>query len=336
MQSTRYELQLQKFKTALIKAEELHNQDRTQHIAHILYELDARTPFFQLQGLARIDSNISKHKDDAEKWLLQFKKMEDAFGQYDFWYALESVSIQKKLDQKIIDFIKKQTLIHLGLLEAALIESGWISKENGTFKASDAPLMKLAKKFKKIKWLSHEKERNKLVKFLVSEMNEIEEKLKSGELDLTQIEEGIHELRRKLRWLGIYSSALNGKIVFPEISEKLPLNHKVTKKALKMKFNQLPDNAEELSKVYFLPGGFIGIGEIIYSIGEIKDPALITEELTKIATLTKSNVAKLKKALGKDYMTHETAIELTKDLLAKSLTKEEILKHSIQYFKQQL
>ena len=336
MQSTRYELQLQKFKTALNRAEELHNQHRTIHFAHILYELDARTPFFQLQGLARIDSNISKHKDDAKKWLLQFKKMEDAFSQYDFWYSLEAVSIEKKLDKKIIDFIKNQSFIQLGLLEAALIESGWIIKENEVFKTSDAPFIKLAKKFKKIKWLSHKKERNKLVKFLVSEMNEIDEKLKSGELDLTQIEEGIHELRRKLRWLGIYSSALNGKIVFPEHDDKLPLNEKVTKKALKMKFNQLPENPEERSKVYFLPGGFIGIGEIIYSIGEIKDPALITEELTKIATLTKSNQAKLKKALGKDYMTHETAIALTKDLLASSFHKDEILKHSIEYFKNQL
>ena len=34
-----------------------------------------------------------------------------------------------------------------------------------------------------------------------------------NKLNLNDLENGIHEFRRKLRWVGIYSSALNGKVV---------------------------------------------------------------------------------------------------------------------------
>ena len=336
MQTKRYNKLLQNFYNSLVSAHQQFSKDRSQHIAHLLYNLDARTSFFQLQGLARIDTKISKHKKDAEKWLLHFKTLEDAFGKYDFWVALEEICIQKKMDSKLISYLTTQKLIHLGLLEAALLQSGWLVKEVDSYVVSDEPLKKFTKKFNKIAWLSHGKERKKLLKFLVEEIEEIRDKLSTGEIDLTQIEEGIHELRRKLRWLGIYSSALNGKIVFPEISKSHALSKYVTDKALALKFNQLPNNLEEQEKVFFLPGAFILLGEIINDIGNIKDPALVTEELTKIANVIKLNKSSLNKKLGSDFMTHETAIKLTKKLMKEKLEKTALLDHTISYFKQQL
>ena len=38
-------------------------------------------------------------------------------------------------------------------------------------------------------------------------------KLVNNKLNLNDLDNGIHELSRKLRWVGIYSSALNGKVV---------------------------------------------------------------------------------------------------------------------------
>ena len=59
-------------------------------------------------------------------------------------------------------------------------------------------------------WIKEEKETKKLTKFFRDEASSLHEKIVSGEIDLNHIEDGIHELRRKLRWLGIYSSALLG------------------------------------------------------------------------------------------------------------------------------
>ena len=38
-------------------------------------------------------------------------------------------------------------------------------------------------------------------------------KVKHNKFNYNNLEEGIHEFRRRLRWIGIYSSALNGKVI---------------------------------------------------------------------------------------------------------------------------
>ena len=47
----------------------------------------------------------------------------------------------------------------------------------------------------------------------IKEIDSIHNKLVNNKLNLNDLENGIHEFRRKLRWVGIYSSALNGKLV---------------------------------------------------------------------------------------------------------------------------
>jgi len=47
----------------------------------------------------------------------------------------------------------------------------------------------------------------------IKEIDSIHNKLVNNKLNLNDLENGIHEFRRKLRWVGIYSSALNGKVV---------------------------------------------------------------------------------------------------------------------------
>ena len=79
LSKSRYEYQLNLFRTALMESISIHKSDQKKIPGITLYEKNARTPLFQLQGLARIDSKISRHKDLGAEWLDQFKKIEDGY-----------------------------------------------------------------------------------------------------------------------------------------------------------------------------------------------------------------------------------------------------------------
>ena len=57
------------------------------------------------------------------------------------------------------------------------------------------------------------RERKEMAAFLRDEVTEILKRLEGGRIDLGKVEEGIHELRRKLRWIPTYGLAAGGKII---------------------------------------------------------------------------------------------------------------------------
>ena len=101
-------------------------------------------------------------------------------------------------------------------------------------------------------------------------------------------------------------------------------------------FNQLPKNPEEKELVYFLPGGFYAMSDLIKTIGDIKDPALYTEEMSRIATLFKIKSQDIKKKLGTDFASHTDTVKKARAVIESKVNKELILKHISDYFESQL
>ena len=58
--------------------------------------------------------------------------------------------------------------------------------------------------------------RNRLGEFLARELEKTEEQYRDGELNPHQLEGGLHELRRKLRWFSIYAAVLQDAFAFGE------------------------------------------------------------------------------------------------------------------------
>ena len=259
--------------------------------SHQLFLQDARTPLFQLQALTRIEQKIGKESEISGKWQIEFKALEDAFGKYDFWHTLLQKNMDWESPEGILVFIRQQTERHLGHLESLLMHYGWIctSASSGII-----PEERFSKDFKKYDWIKEEKETRKLTKFFRDEASSLHEKIVSGEIDLNHIEDGIHELRRKLRWLGIYSSALLGKVQHSNLDEHNVINHYITEENKSFKFNLLPEAQKDEETIRFLRGGFYALSKLIEGLGKIKDPGLITEEMVKIAQITGTNMNKLK------------------------------------------
>lgn len=331
----RYEFQLNKFANTLKSVEEAYRKNPLSHPAHLIYKADGRTPYFQLQGLARIDVGISRHDKVAEQWLDDFKIIEDAFGKYDFWIAAIEQNKKWKFDKKTDNFLRNQALIQLGVLEAKLVDSGWLLRTPAGFSFHKAPLLKFQKEVDNANWYAHKKEKKKLLKFFIKEAMEIQDKLKSGEIDLNMVEEGIHEFRRKLRWLSIYSSALNGKVAIGKLKRGAPLSHYVTAENKSSRFSHLPISEDEKELVEFLPGGFYAMSNLIKNIGDIKDPALYTEEMMRVVARQGLSLKEGKKALGATFMGHKDAVKQAKSVIERMVFKENLLYHIADYFDQQ-
>lgn len=335
MAKHRYQHHLKKFSDIISNT---LTQEKTGHqpVAHQLYKADGRTPFFQLQGLARIDSNISKHKAVAESWLNSFKTIEDAFGKYDYWHVMAENNKVWKFPKEVQDYFVNQAFFNLGVLETKLIQHGWLTKTGEKYSPSETAIKNFKKSSEKADWYGSSKEREKLLKFYRDEAMEIHEKLASKEIDLNLVEEGIHEFRRKARWLGIYSSALLGKVAIGKPSPNDPMKEYVTTRNQEIKFNQLPQNKEEKELIYFLPGGFYAMSELIKNIGDVKDPALSTEQMQTTGKLFGLTEAQLKKHLGKDYKPHNVAVPEAKKMINDMTIKKRLFQHIADYFDKQL
>lgn len=331
----RYFSHLSRFDEKLNKSIEENKKNPLTSLGHLLYINDGRTPFFYLQGLARIEIKANINDAMAKDWLINFKKIEDAFGKYDYWYTMIENNKRWKFPSEIEKYFDQQANFYLGVIEERLIHQGWITRDLNGYKKSEKAVTDFKNQIKNAEWHKPEKEASKLAKLFRDEAQEIHDKINEQEIDLDHLELGIHEFRRKLRWLSIYSSALLGKIILSTNNSKDPLSRYLTKSNQEFKFNQLPENAKIEYPVKFLRGGFYAISEIISVIGNIKDPGLSTAEMLHLCALYGMSENQVAKHLGADYYPHTKVVDDAKEYIQKLILVENVLQHTADYFDKQ-
>ena len=333
----RFNHHLGAFENKLKEALEAYAGNPIPGLGDHLYNLDARTPLFQLQGLARIEKKAGKDKDKAEEWLLHAKELEDAIGKYDYWVAMIQNNKRWKFPERIERYFKMQAAQALGVLDERLLKLGWIEKDyTGAVRFSDEGVKRFRKSLKKADFHGSCKERKKLLELYRDEANEIHQKVVNKELDLDHVEFGIHEFRRNTRWLGIYASALLGKVRIDQSTGQEALKHFVTPARSSIRHNQLPQNESQEDPLFFLPGGFYAMSDLIAGIGDIKDPGLATEEMMRIGKLFGLTPAAIRKHLGKDYYPHAKVIKDAKAMIRNYVQKENVFSHIAEHFDKQI
>jgi len=332
----RYLYQLNKFSEAMKKSVAEHATTPKSSLGAISHKHDGRTPLFQLQALARLDRKISNHSEIAENWLAEFKALEDMFGQYDHWNTMVENNTRWKLPNDL-----GQYFIHLRFslshkLELLLTTQGWITGTPGHWAPSTAAVNRFENDAKDAAWHKPRKEQQKLLEFLRDEVLKIHKAIESRKIDLQELESGIHEFRRKLRWILIYASALRGKISLGKPAPSDALNQYVTEERMKIPFNQLPINSDEAPVVSFLPGGLYALGELIKKISDIKDPGLCTEEVTRIGDFYGLDPELIRRSLGADHSHHADTVTAVQSAVDRYILKEKILVHIGDYFDKQI
>lgn len=272
-----------------------------------LYRNNARTPLFMLEALAKMYaefhnkkkfSNINNH----------FKLVEDTLGAIDYYdmIAKDLVS-NKKIPVEIINYLHAQSREKIQSLNEILIEDDWLLPDKNR-------ITKIKKKLIEADWLNEEDEIKAIQEFYGESIYEIVEFTESTNYQFDNMEDDVHELRRKIRWLSIYPQSLRGAIQLAK--NKITPKHLAkycTKEITTSPFNKMPEQGIAQHRLVLEQHYFFALSWMIAELGNLKDSGL--------------HVIAIKEALQQTTpsITDEAAFKKTYQLLGTSQPKLDLL-----------
>jgi hypothetical protein len=281
----------------------IQQANKTKNPASYLFSNDARTLLFRLEALARLFRKLH-NKKRFTKMLEQFKVLEDGLGQIDYYTALlKETCIKYKLNAKIKNYFNEQLINTTDALNTYLSEE-YLSKVLNA--------ERIEKKIISAKWQDDETFKNELQQFYINEIADIKTWLQETGA-FTNMEEHVHELRRKLRWLSIYPQALQGKIQLNTSAKTISKYNKyLSKTVLKSPFNKLPKKGKYTIVLTLNKNSFLALSWIIAELGVIKDEGLIQEAVALAIKAIENN-------------NEETSIAMASKLLNSKSNKQKLL-----------
>jgi predicted DNA binding CopG/RHH family protein len=233
------------------------------------YNNKARDVLFRLEALCRIYRTIGDKKF-FDKWYKEFKQLEDLLGDMDhneaLWNEFSNYKELKTAAQS--NHLEKFTVATTKLTET-LQSQGWL---NGVkMKSFDDGLNAQ-------NWLTEEEDRIAYGNAICEEFDKVVDKYRNGELNMDHLEEGIHEFRRRLRWISIYAQVSNGLVQLKQVPT-VPgsLAKYCTGEIVKSPFNVLPKPAKGQKTLNIQSHYFYALSWLIRHLSELKDTGLRNE-----------------------------------------------------------
>lgn len=274
----------------------------SKDVALAFYKSNARQILFYLQALARIYKGIH-NKKRFEKMRISFKSLEDQLGKVDYYEAfLNQFKKSKNVPKTVIDNLNTHYKNELINLKKLLEQDGWIDSESSKIKAIKKDLITA-------NWKTVIDEKIAIGETVINFIEEIEYKYEVGILNFNDLEHGVHEFRRQIRWISIYAQALDGLFQLKPLTVyNENLNVYLTKSVLESPFNILPKAPDNVIPFYYQAPNFYALSWMIAESGNLKDEGLKTICLenalkeTGIETKTESDEL-LNKTLGNSVRT---------------------------------
>jgi ribosomal protein S17E len=283
----RFEFHLKTLELLLIKA------SKQKNTALWLYKNNARTPLFMLQGLAKMYAGLH-NKKKFTKLKEHFKLLEDGLGSIDYYDNFaKQFATNKKIPAEVTKYLQEQTNVKINQLNELLKENKWLG-------AKPQRVVKIKEKLREAAWLTPTEEVKAMSTFYKKAIDDIITFVNENNFVFTDVENDIHELRRKLRWLSIYPQALKGAIQFDDNRKKVSsvLKKYHTKEILQSPFNKLPKDTFQINTLILNQNYFYALSWMIAELGKLKDSGLgiiaIKEALEQNAGL--SNEVAINKA----------------------------------------
>ena len=284
-----------RFNYHLSKLEELITKScKQKNPALWLYQNNARTPLFMLEGLAKLYAGIH-NKKKFSKIKEHVKLLEDAIGQIDYYdaFAKEFVA-NKKIPAVIKNYLQAQSREKIQSLNEILHENNWLGDDADRIE-------KIRKKLGEADWQDEKEEIKSMHQYYITSINKILEFITEKNFQLTNVEKDLHEFRRMIRWLSIYPQALRGcvQLSTPKTATPKYLSKYLTKAVKSSPYNILPDAAEQKHFLLFDKNRFYALSWLISELGNLKDSGLQVEVI-KEALMQTSKINE-KDALAKAY-----------------------------------
>lgn len=258
---------------------------KEENAALWLYNNNARTTLFMLEGLAKLYGGLHDKKMFS-KIEAQFKSLENALGAVDYYDSFaREFAANKKIPAAVADYVKAQARENIRRLNDLLSNEKWIGERANRTR-------KIRKKLGGADWLKEKAEVKAIAGFYKKQIKKIEAFDRAFAGGFTEIETQVHALRRKLRWLSIYPQALRGCIRLDESGEPTEDEKKyLTPEIINSPFNKLPDAGKNKYLLMLDRNRFFAVSWLIAELGKLKDDGLrvllIIEALQKTKNMSR-------------------------------------------------
>lgn len=231
----------------------------------VFYKNKGRDVLFRLEALCRIYRNIHDKKV-FDNWYKEFKMLEDLLGQIDYNEALQiEFNTDKKLKNKSDKLFGQNCITLTEALTLKLKNDGWLSGEK-------TQLFRSA--LETCSWQESHEDRSSYAREMSYEITKLQTKYETGELNPFLIEEGLHEFRRRLRWIGIYSIASEGMVQLTKVKTiSTSLQKYQTKDIINSPYNLMPKAAKGQHLITIQSQHFYAMSWLIQQLGNWKDSA---------------------------------------------------------------
>lgn len=242
--------------------------------------IDVRRYFFMLEGICRLYRE--RYGDDAKRVWRRVKKMEDALGRVDYTRAMHAAAKRFKAPKKARTFLREARDKAERKLRKQL-RAEWCPDSKGSIPG----VARLVEASGAFPWDDPATDRRYLSGQIAAELEAIEH----DDLDMEELEEGVHELRRSIRWFPIYLFALSGFASLDESLNPIPEYEPLLRSdAAKSKYAALAANPRETSPIQVSRSLFIANSVYVGELGDLKDDGQTIEGLA--FALRKSGVKK--------------------------------------------
>ncbi|MBX7112806.1 MAG: hypothetical protein K1X64_00630 [Myxococcaceae bacterium] len=274
-------------------------------LADLLLAQNGRKILFALEGQLRIyQGKLGKL---AEKPLADVKKLEDALGAWSLYEKEIPAQIKdKNFPKAVVKHLEKVATVKRDTVKEILAKD-WLPDAD---KRNQVPVLnRMLRGLREADFGSYQADRAYLQEALGAQF----EKTEKFKVDFNDLQGGVHELRRKLRWPSIYIDALDGAV---QLSAKQNPLHRMRKmlsdvEAKSPFVTDLPGPAREAQPIVMSKSLYIAVSKLIREIGVIKDKGEYVEFLSE-AFVEAGKAKSVKKAepmvrqlLGLEHATHE-------------------------------
>ena len=238
----------------------------------------ARQAMFKLQALARIYRKT--HRGDEEIFddlKARFKGLEDALGRVDYFEELSRQVQNFGLDPKVETYLRQRYSEEIDALSTLLLEEGWLQWQGAA--VGSPAVADTLNQLDTVEWRKASKDRNKILKFFCKQLLKLE--AKSHTLDFDELELGVHEFRRNIRWISIYAQALGGLCQLTgqdTLDSSLSAYH--TREILDAPYTRYPHDPQERKSIALDASLMYAFNWLIDAIGDLKDEGQLEEGLT--------------------------------------------------------